>query len=280
MPDAGFVAAAAGGRAAAGAGTGGGVAQALTRPATRPNRCRALGTVHRTKRHDGVARDDAPALIDAARWVTPACYNAGVSVLYAYAATAEAGDLATDARCVRVGVGKVAAAVTLRARLAQDRPDGVVAFGVAGTYAPARSIGSLCIVTAECLGDEGVDTPTGFVDVAALGLDDAPTMRADATLLARVQAALPGVPAVRGTTVSTGSGTDARAQAIAARTGAQIETMEGAALAWACAHAGVPWVGVRAISNRTGDRDRGGWDLPTAAAAIQDAVRRLWAAGI
>ena len=51
--------------------------------------------------------------------------------------------------------------------------------------------------------------------------------------------------------------------------------MEGAAVGAVCAALGIPWVQLRVISNRTGDRDRAGWDLDAELAVLHPAVRRL-----
>ena len=201
-----------------------------------------------------------------------------MDALFVYAAPAEAGPLADDPRTLALGVGKTAAASALTRRLSADRPAAVVAFGVAGAYGEAPAIGQLCVVGSECFGDEGVATPDGFVTIGQLGLGTDAPLPADPTWVARVASRLGAVPVVAGATVSTCSGTDALAAAVAARTEADIETMEGAAIARVCVDFGVPWVGLRAISNRTGDRDRAGWDLAGATAAVQAAVRRLWEA--
>lgn len=198
-----------------------------------------------------------------------------------YAAPVE-GDALADLGAQRLGVGKVAAALALQALLARRTPSCVLIFGVAGAY-PERhrpgaglAVGDLCLVREEWLADEGVAAAGGFSDLAQMGLGEIGPFAADA---ARTEAAARTirVPIVRGATVSTCSGTDALSKAIAARTGADVETMEGAALALACRAAGVPWVELRAISNRTGDRALGGWDLPRAVEALQAAVRRLLA---
>ena len=57
--------------------------------------------------------------------------------------------------------------------------------------------------------------------------------------------------------------------------GADIETMEGAAVAFVCRQLEVPLLHVRAISNWTGDRDRGEWNLGAAVDVVQKAVRGL-----
>jgi len=76
-------------------------------------------------------------------------------------------------------------------------------------------------------------------------------------------------------TVSTCSGSEARSSALAERWQGLCETMEGAAVAQICAAFGVPFVGIRGISNLTGERDLSAWDLPRAVDAAQQAVREL-----
>lgn len=56
---------------------------------------------------------------------------------------------------------------------------------------------------------------------------------------------------------------------------ADIETMEGAAVAYVCRQLEVPLLQVRAISNWTGDRGRGECNLGVALELVQRAVRRL-----
>lgn len=69
-------------------------------------------------------------------------------------------------------------------------------------------------------------------------------------------------------TVSTCSGTDQQAIEIAARTGAALEDMETASIALVCARLGIPWCGIRAVSNTTGDRAAQVWDIPGATEAL------------
>ena len=197
--------------------------------------------------------------------------------LLVYAAPVEAGPLADREDALALGVGKTSAALSLAARLAVDPPGCVIAFGFAGAYPGGPEIGSVVAVSTDALVDEGVQTPDGFSSLADLGLPATLTVEADAELTARVAEAL-GVRVVAGATVSTCSGTDALSKQRAA-TGAAVETMEGAAIGLTCARFSVPWACVRAISNRTGDRDRAGWDVATAAKVVQAAVARLMATG-
>lgn len=179
-----------------------------------------------------------------------------------------------------VGVGKATAACQLAARLARHEVGAVLAFGVGGALPAAPSsrpleLLQLVVVAESVLADEGVETPDGFLDLAALGLGEAVVHRHDQRLAAAAARALGGLELVRAATVSTCSGTDARAQAIATRTGARLETMESAALALVCATFAVPFVELRCVSNATGDRTRAAFAIPAACTRVQTAVATL-----
>lgn len=184
---------------------------------------------------------------------------------------------------LRLGVGKVAAAVAMTEALHGRRPAWVLLFGVCGAYPEGHGpggrldVGDVCLVGDEWLADEGVATDDGFLPLSQLGLGSNGPFHADAERSAAAARVL-GAPIVRGATVSACSGTDPRSRELATLTGATVETMEGAAVAWACGRAGVPWVQLRCVSNRTGRRAAGGWDLPRAVTGVQEALRRLEAA--
>jgi futalosine hydrolase len=178
-----------------------------------------------------------------------------------------------------LGVGKTAAAMRATELLIKYRPAWLLLIGVCGAYqasAPQTSlaVGDLCVVGEDRLADEGVALADGFQGIARMGLGDEGPFRSD---LARAQtiASRLGIPIVSGATVSTCSGCDDLATALARRSGAQVETMEGAAVLQVCHHLKVPAVQLRCVSNRTGDRARAGWDLPRAVERLAEAVRTL-----
>ena len=193
--------------------------------------------------------------------------------------------LGVEARVL--GVGKTTAAINTSAAIAQARPEAVLLFGVCGAYPTkhvraglgALSVLDPCVVTREVYADEGVMTPDGFIDLPGLGLEAAGPFDADAERSAAIAKEL-GCPEVVGATVSTGAGVDALSQAYALRSGAQIETLEGASVAQVCQRAEVPFVQLRVVSNRTGDRNFGGWDLAGAVSALADALGKLQAANL
>jgi futalosine hydrolase len=76
-------------------------------------------------------------------------------------------------------------------------------------------------------------------------------------------------------TISTCTGTSARAKELEERYKALCENMEGAAAAQAAMLHGIPWLEVRGISNIVEDRDLKKWDIPRAAQAAQEAVQHI-----
>lgn len=204
-------------------------------------------------------------------------------ILFVCAAPSEREGVAQ--RVLELGVGKVAAATALSRALATELPQLVLLFGVCGAYprehggaGPELRVGDLCLVGDDRLGDEGRLDPAGFASLAEMGLGEVGPWAADPERTHAAERIL-AVPVVGAATVSTGSGVDARSRELAARTGARIETMEGAAVAQVCAHFSVPWVALRAVSNPTGDDYRAHMDLARALAALRGALAELRKAG-
>lgn len=208
--------------------------------------------------------------------------------LFAYAAPREGEVLAgLPAARIELGVGKTSAAIRLSEALAHARPELVFAFGLAGAY-PRRHLSpgalelglhEVCVVARSWLADEGVQTPAGFRDLAAMGLGEIGPFEADPELGERLASAL-GCARVGAATVSAVSGVEALSQAYAARTGASVETMESAAIASVCRRFGVRFAELRVISNFTGDRDRSGWDLDGSLARLHERVTHVLASGL
>jgi len=179
-----------------------------------------------------------------------------------------------------IGVGKAAAAMRTTELLVRARPAWLLLIGVCGAYATARDAprlapGDMCLVGEDRLADEGVALADGeFRGIAALGLGNEGPFRAD---LARTNAIAErmGIPVVRGATVSTCSGNDEISRAMARRTGAHVETMEGAAVLQVCEQFAVRAVQLRCVSNYTGQRASGNWDLAGAVDRLATAVRAL-----
>jgi futalosine hydrolase len=176
-----------------------------------------------------------------------------------------------------VGVGPAAAAAgTARLLALAGTPyRAVVSAGIAGGFPGRAGPGATVLASVSVAADLGADSPDGYLSLDELGFG---TTRApaDPGLLAALRVALPG--AVPGTvlTVSTVTGTAAGAALLAGRhPDAVAEAMEGFGAATAAAQAGVPFAELRTVSNLVGPRDRAGWRIADALAALAEAGRAL-----
>ena len=160
------------------------------------------------------------------------------------------------------------AAIATARRLAERRYDAVVSAGIGGAMR-----GSALVGDAVAIGDETL-AALGREDGVPVSLPDGSrlveTVAADPGLLARVVAS--DLPLLRGLTVSEITSSDARARALAARYGTDVESMEGFAVLRAAKLAGVPAIEVRGVSNFVGARERSEWDFDAGARAAADAL--------
>jgi futalosine hydrolase len=181
------------------------------------------------------------------------------------------------------GIGKANAAAALARALDPERHAAVISVGVAGALPGSNlQLGAAVAATACLYADEGLQTPAGFQDCAAMGFPlgpwPGPSIPVDAALLAQLREVADAAGPIA--TVSTCSGTDALAEQVRRRTGAVAESMEGAAIAHVAARLGVPAGELRIISNTCGDRPAQRWDLPGALARLQAIIGLLGARGL
>lgn len=176
------------------------------------------------------------------------------------------------------GIGPLNAALGLGRLQGSQTLCGVLNLGVAGSFdTAALPVGQVVAVERECWPEFGLHTAAGL-DPAGLGFAQAQgpggPVHADIALdpgaaaLAmglppRLVEALPRAPAL---TVAGVSGWSGRAGELAARhgPGPLLENMEGFALALGCLRAGLPFMELRSVSNRVGQRPPHGWNLPLA----------------
>jgi futalosine hydrolase len=166
------------------------------------------------------------------------------------------------------GVGPAAAAAVTATALSLA-PAGyalAVSAGIAGGFAGRARPGEVVEATVIVAADLGAESPDGFLTLDALGFGSG-----------EVVAAPLGIGGARCgpvLTVSTVTGSEARAAELAAR-GGYAEAMEGFGVAEAASRRGVPVAELRAISNQVGLRAAGSWDIPGALAVLSEAAREL-----
>jgi futalosine hydrolase len=83
------------------------------------------------------------------------------------------------------------------------------------------------------------------------------------------------MPVADAATVNMASGSPAVIERIRRAWNPDIETMEGAWLAYTCSLSGIPWLSVRAVSNMVEPRNLKNWDIPLALASLQEKMTQL-----
>lgn len=165
--------------------------------------------------------------------------------------------------------------------------DAVLNVGVAGAFdLDSTPLCALCVVKEEVWPEYGLNdgnsvTARAFSFPLWSRTDGAPEdvydrlPLADVTQVARREVA-PGIFLPRcSLTVAGVSASFARARELANRYRAELENMEGFAVAYACARAGVPCVEIRAVSNKVGPRAPEERDFPGAMDALSGILPAL-----
>ncbi|MGD0053784.1 MAG: futalosine hydrolase, partial [Vulcanimicrobiaceae bacterium] len=153
---------------------------------------------------------------------------------------------------VAVGVGPVEAALGTARALASRRYRAAINAGIAGGFRDRCTVGDVVVCTREDYVELGLEDGSAFPlpDGAALER----TVEADPGLIAPFVGGIAPVILGRGVTSATVTSTDARAQLLAVRYRADVESMEGFAVLRAARDAGVPAIEIRGVSNVVGDR--------------------------
>lgn len=175
-----------------------------------------------------------------------------------YPATAtELGDVVVS------GIGPAAAAACTATALALGTYDVAVSLGICGAFRGTAELGDLVLATELVAADLGAGSPGGFLGMGQLGWAE-DLVAVDPALLTAAVARLGEVVTGPVLTVSTVTGTRARADELAGRHGPVAEAMEGWGVVEGARPSGVPVLEVRAVSNLVGDRDTTTWDLALA----------------
>jgi futalosine hydrolase len=156
------------------------------------------------------------------------------------------------------GVGMVTTAYSLTRKLSELKYDLVIDIGIAGSFNPSFGIGSVVQVVSDRIVELGVEDNGRFIPADEMNLvttDD---------VLFHTKLRVCSLPEAHGITVNRVHGSSDSIENIVGQFNPDVESMEGAAVAYVCKQFGVPWVQIRTISNLVEPRNRDAWDIPMA----------------
>ena len=183
--------------------------------------------------------------------------------------------------CAITGIGATATAYHTAKQLQNAAYDLAINIGIAGSFTQRLPIGSVALVDKEYFGDLGIQSPAGFS-----GLFDEQLLRADTFPFTKDALVYPpinttiikipeSIPRATGVTVQTVSGQLPRITELQERYAADIETMESAAFFYVCLYEKIPFLALRAISNRVAPRDKSQWNIPLALQNLKIIVKEM-----
>ena len=172
------------------------------------------------------------------------------------------------------GVGSIATAWAMTKRLSSGfRPDLAINAGIAGSFRDDLPAGEVVIPVSDCFADAGIDTGKGFMTLAEAGLEDPDQypfrggkIIAENKYVKKATGLLKPVKAI---TVNTSTGSTETIERLVNKYDPDIETMEGATFFYICTREEIPFLALRAISNRVEPRNREKWDIRLALNKLQ-----------
>jgi futalosine hydrolase len=175
------------------------------------------------------------------------------------------------------GVGLVSTTYSLTKKIALEKPDMAIQAGIAGSFQPlVYSPGDVVAVKDEVMGDQGViEANDTWNDIFSLKL-------ADPNLFPFKSGKLPNphhklfqkinLPLVSAVSVNEITTSSKKIHQLMELYAPAIESMEGAAFHYVCLNESIPFIQIRSISNRIGERDKAQWQMNKAIENLQNTL--------
>ena len=167
------------------------------------------------------------------------------------------------------GVGSISTGWAMQKWIAvNEKPDLVINSGIAGSFKDDLAIGDVVMPMSDCFADAGIEDGNNLLTLAEAGLisgNEFPfsngLILADPKYAVQMKSIL--IP-VRAITVNTVTGSESTRDKLVRIYNPDIETMEGATFFYICSREKIPFLAIRAISNRVEHRNKSNWNVPVA----------------
>jgi futalosine hydrolase len=167
------------------------------------------------------------------------------------------------------GVGSMATAWSLKQWITlNEKPDLAINAGIAGSFNDRINIGDVVMPVSDCFADAGVEDGENFLTLSESGLisaNDFPykdgLLYTDTRYNEKMKSILKPVRAI---TVNTATGSETTKGKLLKKFNPDIETMEGATFFYICSRENIPFLALRAISNKVEPRDKNNWNIDLA----------------
>jgi futalosine hydrolase len=179
----------------------------------------------------------------------------------------EKQNLASKIKVLISGVGSPATMYATMKCIAEEKPELIIQAGIAGSFNPKIIIGDVVIVETEQWCDLGIENHDEFQSLFDMQFTKPNELPYSNGIIECKYQNINGIEKtrkVRAVTSNTAHGNQISIDKIVKKYNPDIETMEGAAIAYICAMENIPFLQIRSISNIVEPRNRDAWNIPLA----------------
>jgi futalosine hydrolase len=178
------------------------------------------------------------------------------------------------------GVGSVSTSWGLKQWISlKGKPDLAINGGIAGSYKDEFLPGDDVMPLSDCFADAGIEDGDNFITLTEAGLINANEfpykngiIYTDQHYLERLSGIIKSVRAI---TVNTSTGSEISRQKLLRKFNPDIETMEGATFFYICSLENIPFLALRAISNKVEPRNKNNWKIALALNNLSEKLKEV-----
>ncbi len=167
------------------------------------------------------------------------------------------------------GVGSIATVCAMKRWFeVNGKPDLAINAGIAGTYNDEIFIGDVVMPYTDCFADAGIEDNEKFITLFEAGLSDADQfpykdglLYSDPVYFNKLKELIKPVKAI---TLNTATGSEISKTKWIKKFNPDIESLEGATFFYICTLEKIPFLAIRAISNKVEPRNKSNWNIALA----------------
>ena len=175
------------------------------------------------------------------------------------------------------GIGVPACLYSLLKKIQSKKYDAIIQAGIAGSFSNEISLGETVLVKKDVFADQGVLENKQYYSLPDAGLSDKDEWPYTNGWLVNENKALElfDLKKVNALTIHTISDDSKMTSHYLLKYQSAIESMEGAAFHYVCLQEKIPFIQMRSISNRVGERDKSKWKIKQAIDSLNTALEHL-----
>jgi len=170
------------------------------------------------------------------------------------------------------GIGSPKTIFKLSQLLINNQYDLILNLGIAGSFSNKYKLGDIVQVSSNCFADLGFETANSFIPLDNTEFSEKKNNQFTNTFTLNF---LKQIPSVKSITVNSTSGSKATIEQRLLNFNADIESMEGAAVAYVCSEFNLPFIEIRSISNYIEERNKDKWNVPLAITNLNHFINLL-----